>query len=66
MILCVKHELFVNETNTITIDAYKDTNGDGKADQKRMCFKKMVTGRRMQTWSTNAVVWIGTSIIIFI
>jgi mono/diheme cytochrome c family protein len=29
----------VNETNTITIHAYKDTNGDGKADQKRTVFQ---------------------------
>ena len=40
MILCVDHELLVNETNTITITAYKDTNGDGKADQKRIVFEK--------------------------
>lgn len=40
MILCVNHELLVNETNTITINAYKDTNGDGKADQKRTVFQK--------------------------
>jgi mono/diheme cytochrome c family protein/glucose/arabinose dehydrogenase len=40
MILCVDHELLVNETNTITINAYKDTNGDGKADVKREVFRK--------------------------
>ena len=40
MILCVNHELLVNETNTITINAYKDTNGDGKADQKRTVFQR--------------------------
>lgn len=40
MILCVDHELLVNETNTITINAYKDTDGDGKADQKRVVFQK--------------------------
>jgi mono/diheme cytochrome c family protein/glucose/arabinose dehydrogenase len=40
MILCVDHELLVNETNTITVNAYKDTNGDGKADQKRTVFEK--------------------------
>ncbi|WP_121357431.1 DUF7133 domain-containing protein [Flavisolibacter nicotianae] len=38
-ILCVDHELLVNETNTITINAYKDTNGDGKADQKRTVYE---------------------------
>ncbi|HEX6845851.1 MAG TPA: c-type cytochrome [Chitinophagaceae bacterium] len=40
MILCVNNELLVNETNTITIHAYKDTNRDGKADQKRVVFQK--------------------------
>ena len=40
MILCVNHELLVNETNTITIASYKDTNGDGKADTKRIVYKK--------------------------
>src|SRR5688572_15823822 len=40
MILCVNNELLVNETNTITINAYKDINGDGKADQKRTVFQK--------------------------
>lgn len=40
MLLCVNHELLVNETNTITINSYKDTDGDGKADQKRVVFEK--------------------------
>ncbi|MCW3108323.1 MAG: cytochrome, partial [Segetibacter sp.] len=40
MIQCVNHELLVNETNTITINSYKDTNGDGKADVKRTVFEK--------------------------
>jgi mono/diheme cytochrome c family protein/glucose/arabinose dehydrogenase len=35
MILCVGHELLVNETDTYNIYSYKDTNGDGVADQKR-------------------------------
>lgn len=39
MILCINHELIVNETNTITMTAYKDTNGDGKADSKRIVFQ---------------------------
>ncbi len=39
MLLCVNHELLVNETNTITIAAYKDTDGDGKADQKRIVYE---------------------------
>ncbi|CAG4993964.1 hypothetical protein DYBT9275_01273 [Dyadobacter sp. CECT 9275] len=35
MILCVGHELLVNETDTYDIFSYKDTNGDGVADVKR-------------------------------
>jgi len=39
MILCVNNELLVNETNSITITAYKDTNGDGKANEKRIVYE---------------------------
>lgn len=35
MLLCVGHELLVNETDTYDIYAYKDTNKDGMADEKR-------------------------------
>ena len=35
MLLCVGHELLVNETDTYDIYSYKDTNGDGIADVKR-------------------------------
>ncbi|MDJ1469158.1 c-type cytochrome [Cytophagaceae bacterium DM2B3-1] len=38
MILCVGSELLVNETDTYDIYAYKDTNGDGVADQKRRVY----------------------------
>jgi glucose/arabinose dehydrogenase/mono/diheme cytochrome c family protein len=39
MIQCVGDELLVNETNSITIDSYRDTNGDGKADVKKVLYK---------------------------
>ena len=39
MILCVGDELLVNETNSITITAYKDTDEDGKADKKRIVYE---------------------------
>lgn len=39
MLLCIGNELLVNETNTFNIYAYKDTNGDGKADGKRAVFQ---------------------------
>lgn len=35
MLLCVNHELLVNETDTYDIYSYRDTNGDGTADEKR-------------------------------
>lgn len=39
MLQCVNDELLVNETNSITIYSYKDTNGDGISDQKRVAYK---------------------------
>ncbi|WP_411273989.1 c-type cytochrome [Daejeonella sp.] len=41
MMLSVNNELLVNETNTITVAAYRDTNGDGKADQKRIVYENL-------------------------
>jgi glucose/arabinose dehydrogenase len=38
MILCVNHELLVNETDTYDIYSYKDTNGDGMADVKKPAY----------------------------
>ncbi len=38
MILTVGHELLVNETDTYDIYAYKDTNNDGVADEKRLVY----------------------------
>ena len=42
MILCVGNELLVNETTTFDIHAYKDENGDGSADTKRLVYSKPV------------------------
>ncbi|GAB4019448.1 hypothetical protein GCM10028773_22270 [Spirosoma koreense] len=39
MILCVDHELLVNETDTYDIWSYKDTNGDGVADAKKPLYQ---------------------------
>jgi len=39
MILCVGDELLVNETNSFNIYAYRDTDHDGIADQKRTVFE---------------------------
>ncbi|MDQ2863484.1 MAG: cytochrome C, partial [Bacteroidota bacterium] len=35
----VGNELLVNETNSITITSYSDTNGDGKADVKKIVYQ---------------------------
>jgi len=39
MLQTVGSELLVNETNTINIYSYKDTNGDGKADVKKLVYQ---------------------------
>jgi glucose/arabinose dehydrogenase/mono/diheme cytochrome c family protein len=39
MMQCVGNELLVNETNTITLHSYRDTNGDGKADVKKVVYQ---------------------------
>ena len=39
MLQCVNKELLVNETNSINITSYKDTNGDGRADVKKLVFE---------------------------
>ncbi|HEY5369064.1 MAG TPA: HEAT repeat domain-containing protein [Hanamia sp.] len=38
MMQSVGNSLLVNETNSITITSYTDTNGDGKADQKKIVY----------------------------
>jgi glucose/arabinose dehydrogenase/mono/diheme cytochrome c family protein len=51
MIQCLGNELLVNETNTITLHSYRDTNGDGKADVKKIIYqnpKYNVEGANME------------------
>ncbi|MBO0934267.1 DUF7133 domain-containing protein [Fibrella aquatilis] len=38
MLLCVNHELLVNETDTYDLWSYKDTNNDGVADDKKRIY----------------------------
>ena len=38
MLLCVDHEVLVNETDTYDIYSYKDTDGDGVADVKKIVY----------------------------
>ncbi|HZG25432.1 MAG TPA: cytochrome C, partial [Chitinophagaceae bacterium] len=39
MLQSVHDEILVNESNTINIISYKDTDGDGKADQKKTVYR---------------------------
>ncbi len=39
MMQSIGNELLVNETNSINITSYSDTNGDGKADFKKIVYK---------------------------
>lgn len=39
MMQVIGDELLVNETNTITMHSYRDTNGDGVADVKKLIYK---------------------------
>ena len=38
MLLCVNHELIVNETDTYDLWSYQDKNGDGVADDKKRIY----------------------------
>jgi glucose/arabinose dehydrogenase len=38
MLLCVNHELIVNETHTYDLWSYRDRNGDGVADDKKRIY----------------------------
>ncbi len=38
MLQCVGEELLVNETNTIDLYSYRDTDGDGIADEKKLIY----------------------------
>jgi glucose/arabinose dehydrogenase/mono/diheme cytochrome c family protein len=39
MLQCVNDEVLVNETNTLDIYSYRDTNADGRADEKKLVYK---------------------------
>ena len=56
-LLMVGDELLVGVTNNQSIYAYKDTNGDGKADQKRLVFKNEVLDIRNLEHQNGGWVW---------
>lgn len=71
MILCVGNELLVNETNSFDIYGYKDSNGDGKPDQKRMIFhsEKKAYGNEHQRsgldWNVDNWIYVTTDPVRF-
>ncbi|MEY5046463.1 MAG: hypothetical protein RL713_1688, partial [Bacteroidota bacterium] len=56
-LLVVGDELLVGVTNNQNIYSYKDTNGDGKADQKRLVFKNDVLDIRNLEHQNGGWVW---------
>lgn len=57
VILPVGNELFVGVTNIQHIMSYKDTDGDGKADQKRMVFRNDVADVRNLEHQNGGLLW---------
>lgn len=57
MMLCIGDELFINETFTYNIWAYKDTNGDGKADSKRQAYHSNKIDTRNMEHQNSGLIW---------
>jgi glucose/arabinose dehydrogenase/mono/diheme cytochrome c family protein len=57
MLLTVGHELLVNETNNYNVFAYKDTNGDGKADVKRQVYHNNKIDTRNLEHQNSGLLW---------
>ncbi len=56
-ILCVGDQVLVQETNDQSITSYRDTNGDGKADEKIIVFKNNVHDVRNLEHQNGALYW---------
>ena len=56
-ILCVGDQLFVQETNIQHIRSYRDTNGDGKADEQKIVFRNDVLDVRNLEHQNGALLW---------
>ena len=57
MILPLDDRLLVNETYSYNITSYRDTDGDGVADEKHPC--TLIPIDVEVIWSTNKVDWYG-------
>ena len=59
MIQPIDDRVIIRETNTFDLHSYRDTNGDGVADEKKLVYQG---GKRGGNLSTSPVAWNGTSI----
>jgi len=57
MMLAVGHRLLVNETNSNNIYSYEDTNGDGKADVKKLVFKNETIDVKNLEHQKSGLMW---------
>ena len=56
-ILCVGDQVLVQETNVQHIRSYRDTNGDGKADEQKIVFRNDVLDVRNLEHQNGALMW---------
>ncbi len=56
-ILCVGDQLLVQETNRQHILSFRDTNGDGKADEKKIVFRNDVADSRNLEHQNGGLLW---------
>lgn len=56
MLMCIEDEVIIRETNTFDLYAYKDTDGDGKADSKRLIFEGGRRGGNLEH-QPSGLVW---------
>jgi mono/diheme cytochrome c family protein len=56
-ILCVGGQLLVQETNRQHIWSFRDTNGDGKADERKIVFRNDVVDSRNLEHQNGGLLW---------
>lgn len=57
MILALDDRLLVNETNSNNIYSYRDTNGDGIADEKKLVFRNDVISTSNLEHQKSGLIW---------
>ncbi len=57
MMLTVGHRLLVSETNSNNIYSYEDTNGDGRADVKKLVYKNETIDNKNLEHQKSGLMW---------